>query len=59
MTDTQCTKGTQNAPIGHKISQISVMAIKYINIFPSEALKIVPKLGFLVLKETIWQPWCI
>jgi hypothetical protein len=32
------------------------MTIKYINIFPSQALQNVPKLGFLVGKETIWQP---
>jgi hypothetical protein len=35
------------------------MAIKYINIFQSEALKIFPKLGFLVWKQTIWQPCCL
>jgi hypothetical protein len=33
------------------------MAIKYIGIYQSEALKFVPKLGFLVWKQTIWQPW--
>jgi hypothetical protein len=32
------------------------MAIKYINIFQSRALQNLPKLGFLVRKETIWQP---
>jgi hypothetical protein len=31
------------------------MAIKYINIFQSEALQNLPKLGFLVWKKTIWQ----
>jgi hypothetical protein len=33
------------------------MALKYINIFPSKALQNLPKFGFLVWKETIWQPW--
>jgi hypothetical protein len=33
------------------------MAIKCINIFQSKALKKLPKLGFLVGKYTIWQPW--
>jgi hypothetical protein len=32
------------------------MAIKYISISQSRALQNLPKLGFLVLKETIWQP---
>jgi hypothetical protein len=51
---TKCTKGTQNVPNGHKISQ---MAIKYINIFPPKALQNLPKSEFLVWKETIWPPW--
>jgi hypothetical protein len=33
------------------------MAIKYINIFQSKALQNLLKLGFLVWKQTIWQPW--
>jgi hypothetical protein len=33
------------------------MAIKYINIFQSKTLQNFPKLGFLVWKQTIWQPW--
>jgi hypothetical protein len=46
---------------GYKIYQVSIkylfeMAIKYINIFLSETLKIFPKMGFLVGKQTIWQP---
>jgi hypothetical protein len=32
------------------------MSIKHINIFQSKALQNLPKLGFLVLKQTIWQP---
>jgi hypothetical protein len=32
------------------------MVIKYINILQSKALQNLPKLGFLVIKETIWQP---
>jgi hypothetical protein len=57
------TKWTQNGPNGHKISQMSPnvckifqMAIKYINIFQSKALQNLPKLAFLIWKETIWQP---
>jgi hypothetical protein len=42
---TQCFKWSQNIPNVHKMSQ---MAIKYINIFLSDTLKIFPKLGFLV-----------
>jgi hypothetical protein len=33
------------------------MVTKYDNIFLSQALQILPKLGFLVWKQTIWQPW--
>jgi hypothetical protein len=33
------------------------MAAKYINIFQSKALQNLPKWGFLVRKQTIWQPW--
>jgi hypothetical protein len=32
------------------------MAIKYINIFQSKAIQNLPKSGFLVWKQTIWQP---
>jgi hypothetical protein len=39
----KCTICAQNIPNIHEIFQ---MAIKYINIFQSEALKIFPKLGF-------------
>jgi hypothetical protein len=38
------------------VDKIFQMAIKYINIFQSEAIIIFPKLGFLVWKQTIWQP---
>jgi hypothetical protein len=38
----------------HKIFQ---EALKYINIFQSKALQNLPKFGFLVWKQTIWQPW--
>jgi hypothetical protein len=31
--------------------------MKYDNIFYSKALQILPQLGFLVWKQTIWQPW--
>jgi hypothetical protein len=33
------------------------MAIKHTNIFLFKALQNLPKLGFLVLKHAIWQPW--
>jgi hypothetical protein len=47
------TKGIQNVPNGHKISQIYTckifqMAREYINLFQSKALQNLPKLGFLV-----------
>jgi hypothetical protein len=40
-------------PNGRKIDQI---AIKFTNIFYCKTLQNLPKLGFLVRKETIWQP---
>jgi hypothetical protein len=43
--NTKCTKLSYNFPNGLKIFQ---MAIKCINIFPSKALKNLPKSGFLV-----------
>jgi hypothetical protein len=52
--NTKCTKRSQNIPNLHKIFQV---AIKYINIFQSKALQNLPKLGCLVWKQTIWQPW--
>jgi hypothetical protein len=57
----KCTKWTQIVPNGHKISQKSIkyvfqMAIKYFNFFPSKALQNLTELGFLVWKQTIWQP---
>jgi hypothetical protein len=33
------------------------MVMKYNNIFHSKALQILSKLGFLVCKQAIWQPW--
>jgi hypothetical protein len=41
-------------PNDEKILQ---MTIKYTSIFHSKALQNLPKLGFLVWKQTIWQPW--
>jgi hypothetical protein len=55
----KCTKWTQNVPNGHKISKMSVnnpKDHKNIIIFQSRALQNLPKSGFLVWKETIWQP---
>jgi hypothetical protein len=40
------------------VLKIVQLAIKYINIGQSKALQNWPKLGFLVWKQTIWQP-CI
>jgi hypothetical protein len=34
------------------------MAISYIKIFQSKTVQNLPKLEFLVWKQTIWQPWC-
>jgi hypothetical protein len=45
---------TSELPNPHKIYQITRM---YNNIFHSKVLQNKPKLGFLVSKETIWQPW--
>jgi hypothetical protein len=33
------------------------MVIKYTNIFHCKTLQNLPRLGFLVWKQTIWQPW--
>jgi hypothetical protein len=54
----KCTKWIQNVPKGHKISQIPNIpnVLKYINIFRSNTHQTLPKLGFLVWKQTIWQP---
>jgi hypothetical protein len=52
--NTKCSKWSYNIPNACKIFQ---MALKYINIFQSRALQNLPKLGFWVWKETIWQPW--
>jgi hypothetical protein len=40
-------------PIGRKIYQ---MAIKYTKIFHSKTVQNLPKIEFLVWKQTIWQP---
>jgi hypothetical protein len=34
------------------------MAITFTNIFYCRSLQNLPKLGFLVWKYAIWQPWC-
>jgi hypothetical protein len=33
------------------------MDIKYTNLFHCKTLQSLPKLGFLVWKQTIWHPW--
>jgi hypothetical protein len=64
---TQYTKTGKNVPNEHKMSRMVIniphfckifqMAEKYFNVFQSRTLQILPKFGFLVWKETIWQPW--
>jgi hypothetical protein len=49
----QTAISTYLMPNGHKILQI---IIKYKNIFHSKVLQNLPKLGFLVWKQTVWQP---
>jgi hypothetical protein len=44
------SKCPENIPNGPKIYHLY-------NIFQSETVKFFPKLGFLVGKQTIWQPW--
>jgi hypothetical protein len=39
------------------VPKIFQMTRIYNNIFHSKALHNIPALGFLVCKETIWQPW--
>jgi hypothetical protein len=57
----KCTKLTQNVPNGNKIYQndrkIFHMTIHYIKIWQPKDLQNLPKLGFLVWKQTIRQPW--
>jgi hypothetical protein len=53
---------TTKLPNSHKIYQIAVIYSKwpyatYTNIFHFKAFQNWPKLGFLVCKYTIWQPW--
>jgi hypothetical protein len=48
-------------PEGHTLYQMAIKYSKwslnrYTNIFNSKALQNLPKLGFLVSKQTIWQP---
>jgi hypothetical protein len=43
----------QMIPNVHKVFP---KALKYIDNLPSKALQNLPELGFLVRKETIWQP---
>jgi hypothetical protein len=51
---TKYTKWPYSISNGRKIDQ---MVIKYTNIFNCKTLQNLPKLGFLVWKQTIWQPW--
>jgi hypothetical protein len=36
---------------------MDLVSIKYTNIFHCKTLQNLPKFGFLVCKQTIWQPW--
>jgi hypothetical protein len=60
----QHTKTGKNMPINHKIYQVATkcrkidqLAVKYTDIFHCKSLKNSTKLGFLVWKYSIWQPW--
>jgi hypothetical protein len=47
----QNTKTVKNIPNCHELHQ---MSIKYTNV---KTILNLPKFGFLVSKQTIWQPW--
>jgi hypothetical protein len=51
--DYKIIKCPLNLPSGQKIFQINIFK----NILDYKVLQNIPKLLFLVLKETIWQPW--
>jgi hypothetical protein len=51
--NTKCTKWSYNIP---NVQRIFQMAMKCINIFQTKAFQNWPKLGFLVWKQTNWQP---
>jgi hypothetical protein len=53
MTTFKITKRPLNIPNGRKIFQMTRI---YNNNFHSNVLQSILKLGFLVSKETIWQP---
>jgi hypothetical protein len=57
------TKLPRTVPNVHKILQKTVskmnqVSVKYTNIFHCKTPQNLPKLGFYVWKQTIWQPWC-
>jgi hypothetical protein len=54
----------KNIPNYHKLYQMSMkynkcrtVSMKYTNIYHCKTLLNFPKFGFLVWKQTIWQPW--
>jgi hypothetical protein len=51
---TTYTKRPQNIPNSYKVDKLS---INYTNFFHCKTLQNLPKLGFLVWKYAIWQPW--
>jgi hypothetical protein len=63
----KCTKWPFIVPNGMKrmarkkyqiaLHNIYQRAVNYSNIFHCKTLQNLPNLGFLVWKETIWQPW--
>jgi hypothetical protein len=40
-----------------KDCKLDKVSIKYTNIFHCKTLQNLPRFGFLVWKQTIWQPW--
>jgi hypothetical protein len=54
LPQTICTKCQLNITKDRKMDQVS---IKYTNILHCKTLQQFPKFGFLVWKQTIWQPW--
>jgi hypothetical protein len=51
---TNFTKCPQNRTKDRKMDQVSM---KYTIVFHCKTLQNLPKFGYFVLKQTIWQPW--
>jgi hypothetical protein len=56
----QTYQNGKNIPNDHKLYQnvhkIYQIVLKHTNVFHSKALQNIPKFGYLVWKQTIWQP---